>query len=104
MAPAGDLPASRRGLRAPRERTGSDEDEHREAVVAHDEPRLEPVLDRQPAEHRLSHDPEREHGAEHRRSRRNGRRRQREQSGADRGDRDDARERAVAELDDRVRL
>ena len=97
-------PLPRLVARAPRERDGRDEDQHREREVAHHEAGREVVADGEAAEHRLADDAEREQHAEHREVAAERPPPERERARGDRGQPDEAGDHAVAVLDPRVRL
>ena len=100
----GCLPPRLAGAIAREEGDGGGQEQHRQDVVPHDEAGREVVLDGEAAEDRLADDAERQQQADRGpRSRRYGRRRK-APSRRRRREADDARQHAVAELDERVGL
>ena len=90
--------------RAPHERRGGDEDQHREREVAHHEAGREVVADGEAAEHGLADDAERQQHAEPGEVAAERPPPPRQRAGRDRGQPDEARDQAVAVLDPGVRL
>ena len=97
-------PLARLVARAPGQRDGGHEDQHRERVVAHDEAGREVVADREAAEHGLADDAERQQHAEPREVAAERPPPERQRARGDRGEPDEARDQPVAVLDPRVRL
>ena len=96
---------ARLAVRAPVQRDGRDEDQHRQHVVAHDEAGREVVDDRQAAEHRLRDDAERQQQRRARRGRggtAGGKNASSARGDAAKPTKPD--QHAVAELDDAVRV
>ena len=90
--------------RAPRERRGGDEDQHREREMAHHEAGREVVADGEAAEHGLADDAERQQHAERGEVAAERPPPPGECARRDRGKPDEARDQAVAVLDPSVRL
>ena len=84
-------PLARLVARAPGQRRGRDEDQHREREVAHHEAGREVVADREAAEHRLADDAERQQHAERGEVAPERPPPPRERAGGDRGEPDEAR-------------
>ena len=87
---------------APGERDGRDQDHHREAEMGHHEPRREVLEDGEAAEHGLRHDAERQQQRQPREVPAVRSARERQDRGDHRDHADDSRNRAVAELDQRM--
>ena len=97
-------PLARLVARAPGQRDGGHEDQHRERVVAHDEAGREVVADREAAEHGLADDAQRQQHADPREVAAERPPPERQRARRDGGEPDEAGDQPVAVLDPGVRL